>query len=79
MINNREWITTCSWANYSINDGKFVIVGVKRDSVYYQDEQLYFIFKTTDISKSNTVTNFYSEWNYIVGGERSAFGILSPL
>jgi len=24
---------------------------------------------TTDISKSNTVTNFYSEWNFIVGGD----------
>jgi hypothetical protein len=67
--NDREWITTSSWANYSLNDGKFVIVGVKRDSVYYQDEQLYIIFKTTDISKSNTVTDFYSEWNYIVGGD----------
>ncbi|HKM93472.1 MAG TPA: hypothetical protein VJY41_07455 [Prolixibacteraceae bacterium] len=67
--NDSEWISTSSWANYSLNDKKIVIVGVKRDSVYYQDEQLHFTFKTTDISKSNTVTNFYCEWDFIVGGD----------
>lgn len=67
--NDSEWITTCSWANYSINDKRFVIVGSKRDSDYYQDEKLHFTFKIRDISKSNTVTNFYSEWNFIVGGD----------
>ena len=67
--NDNEWISTCSWANYSKTDKKFVIVGSKRDSVYYQDEKLYFTFKTNDISKSNTVTNFYTEWNFIVGGD----------
>ncbi len=30
---------------------------------------MYFTFKTTDISKSNTVTHFYAEWNFIVGGD----------
>ena len=46
--NDSEWISTSSWANYSLNDKKIVIVGVKRDSVYYQDEQLHFTFKTTE-------------------------------
>ena len=67
--NDSEWISTSSWANYSLNDKKIVIVGDKRDSAYYQDEQLQFTFKTTDISKSNTVTNFYSKWDFIVGGD----------
>ena len=67
--NDREWISTCTWAYYSINDKSFVIAGSKRDSIYYQDEKLHFTFKTSDISKSNTVTNLYSEWNFIVGGD----------
>jgi hypothetical protein len=67
--NDSEWISTTSWANYSLNDKKIVIVGAKRDSKYYQDEQLLLAFKTTDISKSDTVTNFYSEWDFIVGGD----------
>jgi len=69
MKNDSEWISTSSWANYSLNDKKIVIVGAKGNSEYYQDEQLHFTFKTTDISKSNTVTNFYSEWDFIVGGD----------
>ncbi|NLD48628.1 MAG: hypothetical protein GX660_15810 [Clostridiaceae bacterium] len=47
MKNDCEWISTCSWANYSINDKEIVIVGAKRDSKYYQEEQLHFTFKTT--------------------------------
>ena len=67
--NENEWTSTCSWANYSITDKSFVIAGSKSNSVYYQDEKLHFAFKASDISKSNTVTNFYAEWNFIVGGD----------
>jgi hypothetical protein len=69
MKNNSEWISTSSWANYSLDDQKITIVGVKRDSQYYEDEELYFTFKTTDISRSNTVTNFESRWDLVVGGD----------
>lgn len=65
----KKWITTSSGAYYSPSEEKFIISGWKGDSVYYEDEQLYFAFKKTDITKSNTVTDFYSEWNYIVGGD----------
>ncbi|MBN1116539.1 MAG: hypothetical protein JXA77_05025 [Bacteroidales bacterium] len=67
--NDSEWISTSCWSNYSLNDKNSLIVGAKRDAEFYQDEQLHFSFKTADISKSNTVTNFYSEWNFIVGGD----------
>lgn len=67
--NESEWISTCSWANYSVTDKSFVIVGSKRNSGYYQDEKLHFTFKASDISESNKVTNFYAEWNFIVGGD----------
>ncbi|MGV8137778.1 MAG: hypothetical protein AB2L20_21420 [Mangrovibacterium sp.] len=69
LKNDSKWISTSSWANYSLNDKKIVIVGAKRDSKYYQDEQLRLTFKTTDISESHTVTNFYSKWDFIVGGD----------
>ena len=67
--NGTDWITTRSWANYNKNSEKFVLAGIKEDSEYYQEELLFFDFKADDISASNKITNFYSEWNYIIGGD----------
>lgn len=67
--NGTVWITTSSWANYNIHSREFVLGGIKTDSVYYQEEVLFFDFKADDISASNKITNFYSEWYSIVGGD----------
>ncbi|WP_299578427.1 DUF6252 family protein [uncultured Sunxiuqinia sp.] len=69
LKDNRQWISTSSWANYSLTNEKMVIAGSKRDSEYYQDEQLHLSFKTTDISESNTVTDFYARWDFVIGGD----------
>lgn len=72
MKNSSKWISTGSWANYSSHEKKFVIVGAKSDPDYYQAEQLILNIRTADISKSNTVTDFYAEWIFIVGGDAVA-------
>lgn len=69
--NGSEWISTNSWAYYTLNEKKMVIVGSKPGSLDYEVEQLHFIFKTSDITK-NTVTNFYSAWNLIIDGDAIA-------
>lgn len=67
--NNSEWVSTSSWANHSLNNDKFIIVGNKKDTEYYQEERLHFIFSSPGISKLNVVKDFYAEWNFIIGGD----------
>jgi|GEM_PF-3283598 len=67
--NGELWNSTASWANFTKSDSFFFISAAKADRNYNQGEQLYFRFSLPDISGSNTVTRFDSQWLYIVGGD----------
>lgn len=67
--NDVAWISTFSWGNYIKAEKKFHITGTKRDSQYYQEEQLGFSFYLSDVLRSSTITHFNAEWDYIIGGD----------
>jgi hypothetical protein len=69
LKNDANWVSTFSWANYSKSEKKIYVGGTVQDKKYCQEEQLTFNFHLSDISKSNTVTSFKSEWLYIIGGD----------
>lgn len=70
--NDSTWKATTTYANYSKKDSMFTLTGSKRDAKYYQDEQLQLTFNISDISKSNTITNSFSKWDFIIGGDAVA-------
>jgi hypothetical protein len=69
LKDGKNWIPTNSWALLSKTDKKLMIHADKRDPKYFQDENLYLSFYISDISEFNTVKNFYSDWNYVIGGD----------
>jgi len=69
LKDDSDWITTSNWTTYSKNTGEIIVTGVKRDSVYYQEEWLQFQFKLSEIADSEELTPFTSKWYYIIGGD----------
>lgn len=70
LKDNSEWISTSSWASYSVKNKTFTIAGSKEDAVTFQAEILHFIFKEDDITKSdNNIIDVHAAWNLVVGGD----------
>jgi hypothetical protein len=69
LKNDVSWITTSSWASYSKKNKKFNVSGIKRDQLYYQEEDLGFSFTIQDLSKPETIGNFSSGWSAVLGGD----------
>lgn len=67
--NDENWISSNTWANYSVKEQRFYINASKRDSRYYQEEILSISVDMTDFTQPLTTTNFSSEWYYIIGGD----------
>lgn len=67
--NDKSWIATRSWADFSKTENKFYISGIQRDSTYYLEENLRFDFYLSDISASDTIKRFNCQWDYIIGGD----------
>jgi hypothetical protein len=69
LKNDTAWISSTSHTTLYTKNMKFVVSGGKRDSSYSDMHWLDFRFPLSDALQSENITKFYSQWEWVIGGD----------
>lgn len=69
LVNQKEWRATQASAHFFPSANTFQISGTKRDSKYYQEEQIRLSFTTSASKEAGGVPDFQGQFLDIVGGD----------